>query len=200
VPEVESPLSGSHQSNAHLGWSGKPNLRLRFRRPELDAPFPYVRSIHAMVDDLARREGIPLLELSPPFHQHPKAGGDQLIYAIDEHWTPAGHRVAAAALLASPIFQPLRDAGASARHDTVLAGGRRLRRAGRGMIVVYAPGRLACPHTCTPLLNPDFRTPNEKGADIVKIRKRAASNSFLFLACRFIGQRTDIKHLRLLPR
>ena len=37
VPEVESPLSGSHQSDAYLGWSGKPNLRLRFRRPEFDA-------------------------------------------------------------------------------------------------------------------------------------------------------------------
>lgn len=79
---------------------------------ELDAPFPYVRSIHAMVDDIARREGMPLLDLSPPFHQHAKAG-EQVIYAIDAHWTPAGHRVAAAALLASPIFQPLRDAGAA---------------------------------------------------------------------------------------
>ena len=91
---------------------------------ELDAPFPYVRSIHAMVDDIARREGMPLLDLSPPFHQHAKAG-EQLIYPIDSHWNPAGHRVAAAALLASPIFQPLRDAGASARRDTGLAGGRR---------------------------------------------------------------------------
>ena len=36
-----------------------------------------------------------------------------------------GHRVAAAALLASPIFQRLRDAGASARRDTGLAGGHR---------------------------------------------------------------------------
>ena len=88
---------------------------------ELDAPFPYVRSIHAMVDDIARREGMPLLDLSPPFHQHAKAG-EQLIYPIDSHWNPAGHRVAAAALLASPIFQPLRDAGASARRDPGLAG------------------------------------------------------------------------------
>jgi len=69
-----------------------------------------------MVDDIARREGIPLLDLSPPFHQHAKAR-EQLIYPIDSHWTPAGHRVAAAALLASPIFQPRRDAGP--------AGGRR---------------------------------------------------------------------------
>ena len=37
VPEVEGPLSGSHLSDRYLGWSGKPNLRLRFRRPEFDA-------------------------------------------------------------------------------------------------------------------------------------------------------------------
>jgi lysophospholipase L1-like esterase len=90
---------------------------------EIDTPFPYVRSIHEMVNDIARRDGIPLLDLSLPFHQHAKAG-ERLSYAIDGHWSPAGHRVAAAALLASPIFQPLRDAGASARHDTGLAGGR----------------------------------------------------------------------------
>jgi lysophospholipase L1-like esterase len=88
---------------------------------ELDIPFPYVRSIHAMVDDIARSEGIPLLDLSPSLHQRAKAR-ERLIYAIDGHWTPAGHRVAAAALLASPIFQPLRDAGASEPRDPDLAG------------------------------------------------------------------------------
>ena len=77
-----------------------------------------------MVDDIARRENIPLIDLSPPFHQHTKAG-EQLIYPIDAHWTPAGHRVAAAALLESPIFQPLRDASASARRGPGLAGRRR---------------------------------------------------------------------------
>lgn len=91
---------------------------------ELDAPFPYDRSIHAMVDDIARRENIQLIDLSTTFHQHAKAG-KQLIYPIDAHWTPAGHRVAAAALLESPIFQPRSDAGASARRDPGLAGRRR---------------------------------------------------------------------------
>jgi NAD(P)-dependent dehydrogenase (short-subunit alcohol dehydrogenase family) len=80
--------------------------------------------VGAMVDDISRREGITLLNLSPPFHQHAKAG-EQLIYAIDSHWNPAGHRVAAAALLASPIFQPLRDAGAGVPRDPGLTGGRR---------------------------------------------------------------------------
>ena len=37
VPEVGSPLYGFHQSDPHLGWRGKPNLRLRYRRPEFDA-------------------------------------------------------------------------------------------------------------------------------------------------------------------
>jgi lysophospholipase L1-like esterase len=81
---------------------------------ERDAPFPYVRSVHAMVDDIVRREGIPLLDLAPPFRQHAKAG-ERLIYAIDAHWTPAGHRLAADVVLASPIFQPLGTSGARAR-------------------------------------------------------------------------------------
>ena len=119
-PRSKVRFPGSHQSDPYLGWSGKPQRS----ETELDAPFPYVRSIHAMVDDITRREGIPLLDLSPSFHQHAKPG-ERLIYAIDAHWTPAGHRVAAAALPASPIFQPLRDAGGRARRDTGLAGGRR---------------------------------------------------------------------------
>jgi lysophospholipase L1-like esterase len=91
---------------------------------ELDTPFPYVRSIHAMVEDIAHSEGIPLLDLSVPFHQHARSG-EQLIYAIDAHWNPAGHRVAASALLESPIFQPLREGEAKKQRDTVLAGTRR---------------------------------------------------------------------------
>jgi lysophospholipase L1-like esterase len=81
---------------------------------ELEAAFPYVHSIHAMVDDIARTEGIPLVDLSPSFRQHARAG-ERLIYAIDAHWTPTGHRVAAAALLGSPIFQALRNSGRGAR-------------------------------------------------------------------------------------
>jgi hypothetical protein len=80
---------------------------------DLDAPFPYVRSVHAMVEDIARREGIPLLDLAAPFRERAKAG-ERLVYAIDAHWTPAGHRLAADVLLASPVFQPL---GSSGAHD-----------------------------------------------------------------------------------
>ncbi|MBX3023595.1 SGNH/GDSL hydrolase family protein [bacterium] len=70
---------------------------------ELEAPFPYVRAVHAMVDDIARREGIAMLDLSQPFRER-TAAGERLIYAVDAHWTSAGHRLAADVLLASPIF------------------------------------------------------------------------------------------------
>jgi lysophospholipase L1-like esterase len=84
---------------------------------EIDVPFPYVRSIHAMVDDIAQNEGIPLLDLAGPFRRHAKSG-EQLIYSIDAHWTPTAHRVAAAALLQSPILQSLRDVAANERRNT----------------------------------------------------------------------------------
>jgi len=79
---------------------------------ELDAPFPYVRTVHAMVEDIARRDGMPLIDLSPAFRQRTQAG-ERLIYAVDAHWTPAGHRLAADVLLASPIFAPFRGGSAS---------------------------------------------------------------------------------------
>jgi lysophospholipase L1-like esterase len=88
---------------------------------EADAPLPYVRSVHAMIDDIARREGIPLLDLSPRFQQQAKAG-KQLIYAVDAHWTPAGHRLAADVLLAAPILEVLRDAAANEARDTEQTG------------------------------------------------------------------------------
>jgi hypothetical protein len=36
VPEVGSPLYGFHQSDAHLGWRGRPGTRLRYHRPGFD--------------------------------------------------------------------------------------------------------------------------------------------------------------------
>ena len=71
---------------------------------QLDTPFPFVQAVHAMVDDIATREQIPLIDLSPSFRQQTKAGRE-LVYPIDAHWTAAGHRLAADTLLASPVFQ-----------------------------------------------------------------------------------------------
>lgn len=76
---------------------------------QLDAPYPFVQAVHAMVDDVAAREHIPLIDLSPSFRQQAMTGSE-LVYPIDAHWTPAGHRLAADTLLASPVFQAaLRD-------------------------------------------------------------------------------------------
>ena len=73
-----------------------------------DAPFPFVRVVHAMVDDIARHEDFPVIDLAAPFRQRTESGA-ALVYAVDAHWTPTGHRLAADILLASPIFQPARD-------------------------------------------------------------------------------------------
>lgn len=76
---------------------------------ELAAPYPYVRAVHAMVDDIAGREQIPLIDLSPSFRDQ-AAAGRQLVYPIDAHWNAAGHQLAAETLLSSALFQPTNSA------------------------------------------------------------------------------------------
>ena len=71
---------------------------------ELRSPYPYIRAVHAMIGDVAARQGIPLVDLSGPFHEQAQRGR-QLTFTHDEHWTPAGHEVAAQALLSSPLFE-----------------------------------------------------------------------------------------------
>lgn len=76
------------------------------QRSELDgeAPYPYVRAVHAMIDDIAGDAGFPVVDLVPPFRAHTRAGR-QLVYPVDAHWTPAGHEVAAEYLLESGILE-----------------------------------------------------------------------------------------------
>ena len=83
---------------------------------ERDEGFPYVRSIHAMVDAIAREAQIPLIDLTAPFRARTSAG-ESLVFRVDAHWTPAGHRLAADVLLASPVAQALRSAEASTVDD-----------------------------------------------------------------------------------
>ena len=82
---------------------------------EAASPYPYVHAVHAMVDDVARQERIPLVDLSPAFRRQAKAG---LIFPVDAHWTPAGHQVAADVLLSSPIFAPSRVERDNGREST----------------------------------------------------------------------------------
>lgn len=71
----------------------------------LPSRYPYIRAVHAMVRDVAAREGIPLVDLSPAFNAAAQRGR-ALVYARDDHWTPAGHELAADVLLTSPLFAP----------------------------------------------------------------------------------------------
>ena len=67
------------------------------------APYLYVRAVHSMIDDIARRAGITAIDLAPAFREQTQSGR-QLVYPIDAHWTPAGHQVAAEYLLESRLF------------------------------------------------------------------------------------------------
>lgn len=64
---------------------------------------PYVRAARAIVEDACRRAGIPFIDLAPAFRQR-ALSGEALIFAHDEHWNAAGHRLAAEQLLASSVF------------------------------------------------------------------------------------------------
>lgn len=66
---------------------------------------PYVRALHVLLVHVSQSEQIPLIDLAPQFHERAHEG-ERLIYPRDQHWTPAGHRLAADLLLASPIFAP----------------------------------------------------------------------------------------------
>ena len=65
--------------------------------------YPYARAVRAMIDDIAQREGITVIDLRGPFRAHAEAK-QTLVYPIDGHWTPAGHQLAATVLRSSPIF------------------------------------------------------------------------------------------------
>jgi lysophospholipase L1-like esterase len=64
---------------------------------------PYVEAVHAMIRDVAARNGIPLVDLTQPFHERARSG-HVVLYPHDEHWSPEGHRLAAEVLLHSPLF------------------------------------------------------------------------------------------------
>ncbi len=69
----------------------------------------YSRAIHALLEDVAEAEDIPLIDLLPGFRSRTSAG-ERLDFVSDAHWSPAGHRAAAEVLLASPLFEGWRPA------------------------------------------------------------------------------------------
>jgi len=73
------------------------------------SPYPYIRAVHAMVRDVAAEQGIPLVDLAGPFHEKAQSGL-ALTFPIDDHWSPAGHELAAEVLLTSPLFARLNGA------------------------------------------------------------------------------------------
>jgi lysophospholipase L1-like esterase len=62
-----------------------------------------VGAVHAMLRDVAERESIPLIDLTETFRAEAQRG-QVLIFPHDEHWTSAGHELAAQALLGAPLF------------------------------------------------------------------------------------------------
>jgi hypothetical protein len=74
---------------------------------EIVAPvsgYPYIRGVHAMIRDVAAKNGIALVDLTDAF-QAGTRNGEVLTFPSDEHWTPAGHQLVADVLLQSPLLQ-----------------------------------------------------------------------------------------------
>jgi len=65
----------------------------RLASNQLDADAPMTR-----LQDVAGRLGVPYISLLPPLRQATEAGSGPLSYAIDGHWRPIGHAIAARAL------------------------------------------------------------------------------------------------------
>lgn len=70
----------------------------------LPSPNPEIRALRIWLDRVAAREGLTVVDLAPAFHAETDHG-QQLIYSRDEHWTPAGHHLAAEVLLASLVLR-----------------------------------------------------------------------------------------------
>jgi hypothetical protein len=77
-------------------------LPQRSELEHLPSRSPYVRAVHALLRDVAAREGVPLVDLAGPFNAAAHAGR-AVIHARDEDWTPAGHALAAEEVIDSPV-------------------------------------------------------------------------------------------------
>jgi len=66
-------------------------------------PPPVVRAAHALAHAVGSAPGAAWIDLTAPLAAAAAAGAP-VLFAGDEHWTPAGHRVVADAILSSGVF------------------------------------------------------------------------------------------------
>lgn len=77
----------------------------RVYREDYERLFPHMRGYleneaggYERLSELAAELGVPCLDLTPALRERALSGGEPLYFALDPHWTPAGHRAAAEAI------------------------------------------------------------------------------------------------------
>jgi len=91
-------LAREHGAELYVVW-----VPHRSELEQQPSAMPFIRAVHTLVAESCRSAGIPFIDLTQPFYDRTRAGA-RLIFPHDEHWNADGHRLAAEALLSSPVF------------------------------------------------------------------------------------------------